>query len=199
MGDRKPRQMSKGKAARPGGEGGMPDALANLIGYHLRVAQEASFHAIRQAAGKSSDLKPGWYTILMLLSDNPGLKPTELSRLCGRDRSTLSSTLKALSARGLILRRRTPGDQRSYGVRLTAAGESMLKQLRIISRIHDARLDALVGKDKLLLIALLRRIVDGLAQPHRLSLSAGREGISPAARVGASRAKVAGRSMETRR
>ncbi|MGO9357609.1 MAG: MarR family winged helix-turn-helix transcriptional regulator [Xanthobacteraceae bacterium] len=145
----------------------MPAALASLIGYHLRLAQEASFQAIRQGAGKS-DLKPGWYTILTILSDNPGLTPTELSRLCGRDRSTLSSTLKGLSARGFIARRHTPGDQRSYSVRLTAAGEAMLKKLRVIARAHDARLDAIVGKDKEFLIMLLRRIAEALGQPDTL-------------------------------
>lgn len=150
----------------------MPAAFADLIGYHLRLAQEASFQAIRQGAGKA-DLKPGWYTILTILSDNPGLTPTELSRLCGRDRSTLSSTLKGLSARGFITRRHTPGDQRSYSVRLTAAGETMLKKLRVIARAHDARLDAIVGTDKPALIALLRRIAATLGQadvlPRRTS------------------------------
>jgi len=149
---------------RGGGEVAIPEAFADLIAYHLRLAQEASFQAIRQGAGKS-DVKPGWYTILTILSDNPGLTPTELSRLCGRDRSTLSSTLKGLSARGFIARRHTPEDQRSYSVRLTAAGEAMLRKLRVIARTHDARLDAIVGKDKPMLIAALRRIAEALGQP----------------------------------
>lgn len=143
----------------------IPEPFADLLGYHLRLAQEASFQAIRQAAGRS-ELKPGWYTILTILSDNPGLTPTELSRLCGRDRSTLTSTLKGLSARGFIARRHTPEDQRSYSVRLTAAGEAMLKKLRVIAKAHDARLDAIVGKDKPLLIALLRRVAEGLGLPE---------------------------------
>jgi len=144
-----------------GEEAYVPPALANLIGYYLRIAQEASFQAIRQAAGKA-DLKPGWYTILTILSDNPGLTPTELSKLCGRDRSTLTSTLNGLDARGLIARRRKAGDQRSYGVKLTAAGEAMLRKLQVIAHAHDEKLDAIAGKDKPLLMTLLRRIVDEL-------------------------------------
>lgn len=146
-----------------GGDSGIPAALSNLIGYHLRIAQEASFQAIRLGAGRSN-LKPGWYTILTILSENPGLTPTGLSKLCGRDRSTLTSTLKGLSARGFIASRRNSGDQRSYSVRLTAAGEAMLKKLQVIAKAHDARLDAIVGKDKPLLMTLLRRIVEGLGQ-----------------------------------
>jgi DNA-binding MarR family transcriptional regulator len=151
-------------------EAKVPPAFADLVGYYLRIAQEASFQAIRQAAGKA-DFKPGWYTILTTLSEHPGLTPTELSNLCGRDRSTLTSTLNGLDARGLIARRRKPGDQRSYGVKLTAAGKTMLKRLQVIARAHDARLDAIVGKDKPVLMLLLRRIVETLgqaeAQPQR--------------------------------
>lgn len=164
MAERKRRRSSSIGAAADSGGSTVPEAFASLIAYHLRLAQEASFQAIRQGAGKS-DLKPGWYTILTVLSDNPGLTPTELSRLCGRDRSTLTSTLKGLSARGFISRRHTPEDQRSYSVHLTPAGEAMLRKLRVIARAHDARLDAIVGKDKSLLIAMLRRIAETLARP----------------------------------
>ena len=159
-----PKPVPRGKSAGGDGDTVMPAAFANLIAYHLRLAQEASFQAIRRAAGKS-DVKPGWYTILSILSDNPGLTPTDLSRLCGRDRSTLTSTLKGLSDRGFISRRHTPEDQRSYSVRLTSAGEAMLRKLRAIAKVHDARLDAIVGKDKPILIALLRRISETLGQP----------------------------------
>ncbi|MGG6495301.1 UNVERIFIED_CONTAM: hypothetical protein NY603_20485, partial [Bacteroidetes bacterium 56_B9] len=86
MADHTRKGTSAGRA-QASGEVSIPEAFADLLGYHLRLAQEASFQAIRQAAGRS-ELKPGWYTILTILSDNPGLTPTELSRFCGRDRST---------------------------------------------------------------------------------------------------------------
>jgi DNA-binding MarR family transcriptional regulator len=146
-----------------GDEPPVPAAFADVIGYHLRIAQEASFQAIRQGA-EGSELKPGWYTVLTILQDNPGATPSELSRHCGRDRSTLTATLKDLSTRGLISRRRKRLDQRSYTVRLTAKGEEMLERLRLHSQQHDARLDAIVGvQNKPLLLAMLRQIVAGLS------------------------------------
>ena len=144
-------------------EPAVPAAFRDVIGYHLRIAQEASFQAIRQGAG-GTDIKPGWYTILTILDDSPGLTPSELSRCCGRDRSTLTGTLKDLAARGLISRRRKASDQRSYAVRLTAKGTEMLAGLRAHSQRHDARLDALVGADKPMLLATLRRIASGLKE-----------------------------------
>lgn len=190
MAERIRKGMSVSRSEGVPGESFVPEAFADVIGYHLRLAQDASFQAIRQRAGKS-DLKPGWYAILTILSNNPGLTPTELSRLCGRDRSTLSSTLKALSARGFIARRHTPADQRSYSVRLTAAGEAMLKKLRVIARIHDARLDAIVGKDKPVLIAVLRRIAEALGQPVTLTRRQSRPAAPARARRRSARARAA--------
>ena len=135
-------------------------AFTEVPRYLLHTAQDASFQAIRQAAG--TELKPGWYTILTILAETGGLTPSELSRRCGRDRSTLTATLKALSGRGLIDRQRNPDDQRSYRVILTEAGSAMQARLHDVARDHDQRLDEIVGADKAVVLAALRRIVLGL-------------------------------------
>ncbi|MDX3805647.1 MarR family winged helix-turn-helix transcriptional regulator [Bosea thiooxidans] len=143
----------------------IPDSFRDLVGYYLRIAQEASFQAISKGTS-AEDLKPGWYTLLTIIAENPGLPPSDISRLVGRDRSTLTSTMKLLNARGLISRRRNRADQRSYGVRLTVEGEAMLEKLRRIARAHDARLDAIVGADKAHFIAILRRIAEELGDEN---------------------------------
>lgn len=146
-------------------DGLVPAVFHDLIGYHLRVAQEASFHAFAKATGKA-DLRPGWYALLTALAERENMTPSELSRICGRDRSTLTSSLKALAARGLIERRWNPDDQRSYGVRLTEKGRKMQEQLRAIADAHDRRLDGIVCKEKALLIAVLIRIAAKLGAQY---------------------------------
>lgn len=136
----------------------IPEAFRDVIGYHLRVAQEVSFQSF-SAMLEKTDLKPGWYSILTILSEYEELTPSELSKVCGRDRSTLTSTLKGLSIRGLIERRQNPDDQRSYSVSLTKAGREMHSRLHAFAQEHDRRLDEIVGKDKDLLVAILARIV----------------------------------------
>jgi DNA-binding MarR family transcriptional regulator len=136
----------------------IPEAFRDVIGYHLRVAQEVSFQAF-SAMLEKTDLKPGWYSILTILSEYEELTPSELSKVCGRDRSTLTSTLKGLSIRGLIERRQNPDDQRSYSVSLTKAGREMHSRLHAFAQEHDRRLDEIVGKDKDFLVAILARIV----------------------------------------
>lgn len=141
----------------------IPTAFRDVVGYHLRVAQEVSFQAF-SAMLEKSDLKPGWYSILTILSEYDELTPSDLSRVCGRDRSTLTSTLKGLAIRGLIERRQNPNDQRSYSVSLTDEGRKMHQRLHAVAQEHDRRLDAIVGKDKEALIAILARIVGALGK-----------------------------------
>ena len=141
----------------------IPAPFRDVIGYYLRVAQEASFQAF-SARLEKTDLKPGWYAILAILSEYDGLTPSELSRVCGRDRSTLTSTLKGLSIRGLIERRQNPDDQRSYSVQLTEDGRKMHAQLNAIAQEHDRSLDAIVGDDKEALLSILARIVNAIGK-----------------------------------
>ncbi|WP_051904115.1 MarR family winged helix-turn-helix transcriptional regulator [Neorhizobium vignae] len=160
-----PSTQQDGYTACADGEMPVPAMFRNLIGYHLRVAQETSFQAFARAAGKA-DLKPGWYSLLTVLAERNSMTPSELSRICGRDRSTLTSSLKALSHRGLIERRPNPDDQRSYSVRLTENGRRMQKQLHAIAVVYDRRLDEIAGKDKAVLIAVLGRIAATFGMPQ---------------------------------
>jgi DNA-binding MarR family transcriptional regulator len=140
----------------------LPDQLDGLVGYHLRLAQEASFASFTQRVG-DPDLKPGRYSILTILANNPGLTPTALSRACGRDKSTLTAALKDLEKRGLVARESMPGDQRSVRISLTSAGSALLARLRSHAEAHDQALDRIVGaENKAAFIAILNRITNVL-------------------------------------
>ena len=58
----------------------VPPALTDAVGYALRLAQEASFAAYLHRVG-NANLKPGRYSILMLIAENPGVTPTALAQL----------------------------------------------------------------------------------------------------------------------
>jgi DNA-binding MarR family transcriptional regulator len=131
--------------------------LENYIGFHLRLAQNASFKAFKRHTGES-DLRPGWFAILSLIGGNPGITPLALSRASGRDKSTITPVLRDLTRVHLIARKPVPGDRRSYALFLTPAGEEKLASLSKHAASHDAELDAIVGERKGELLALLRRI-----------------------------------------
>ena len=133
---------------------GKPDGY---IGFHLRLAQNASFKTFKKKTGED-DLRPGWFAVLSLIHDNPGITPMALSRASGRDKSTLTPVLRDLGKGHLIARQPTANDRRSYSLFLTPAGQAKLAKLAGHAADHDKVLDEIVGDNKADLIALLRRI-----------------------------------------
>jgi DNA-binding MarR family transcriptional regulator len=150
------------KAEEPAGETVRLGPLSDLVGFHLRVAQEASFRAFAARVG-DPNLKPRRFAILTLIRENPGLTQTALGRASGRDKSTLTPALDDLVKRGLVRRERMVGDRRSYTLHLTEVGEALLAELTARAAEHDAELDRIVGADeKAAFIRTLRRIAMAL-------------------------------------
>ena len=111
------------------GQGGIRlGPLEDYIAFHLRLAQGASFRAFQRLAGVPG-LRPGWFAVLLLIRENPGITPMALSRGSGRDKSTITPMLRELEREGLVSREAVPGDRRSYALRLTAEGELRLAYL----------------------------------------------------------------------
>lgn len=135
--------------------------LDDYIGFHLRLAQNASFKAFKRHTGEN-DLRPGWFAVLAIIRHNPGITPMVLSRASGRDKSTITPVLRDLLREHLIDRTANPNDRRSYGLTLTAAGEEKLRHLSACAAEHDRELDEIVGEHKQDLLRLLRRIVSVL-------------------------------------
>lgn len=136
--------------------------LDGYLGFHLRLAQEASFQAFARRTGEA-DLRPGRFAILVLIDANPGISQTELGAAAGRDKSTLTPALVDLERRGLVRRERAAHDRRSYALTLTDAGQEVLRTLSRHAAAHDRQLDSLVGEEnKQAFMAILRRIIAGL-------------------------------------
>jgi DNA-binding MarR family transcriptional regulator len=131
--------------------------LDTYIGFHLRLAQAASFRHFKRHTGIPG-LRPGWFAVLSLINDNPGITPLALSRASGRDKSTITPVLRDLARERLISRKEIPTDRRSYALRLTDKGAQALAHLSACAAAHDRELDAIAGDKKPALLELLRRI-----------------------------------------
>ncbi|QDZ00551.1 MarR family transcriptional regulator [Nitratireductor mangrovi] len=136
--------------------------LSGYIGYHLRLAQNASFRAFQSKSGRD-DLRPGWFAVLSLIGDNPGIAPMALSRAAGRDKSTLTPILRDLAKHGYVVSSPRPGDRRSYGLSLTELGRERFTELAAHAKAHDRVLDEIAGDQKDDLIRILKRIAEELA------------------------------------
>lgn len=148
-------------AAKPAAEAAAVELgdLDSYIGFHLRVAQDASFRAFARLNGQHG-VKPGRFTALMVIGRNPGISQAALGQAIARDKSSITPLIQDLQRLGLIERRSSVGDRRRLELCLTVAGETYLKRLRRFARRHDAKLDAIVGEKKGELLDLLKKIVN---------------------------------------
>jgi DNA-binding MarR family transcriptional regulator len=132
--------------------------LADWLGFHLRLAQIASYQAFANEA-QEVDLSPGRFALLLLIGHNPGISQTTLSRAHGSDKSTLTPALNDLKRRALITRGRLKSDRRSYQLALTPAGRQLLARLTVCATRHDQNLDRIIGpRDRGRFLSMLRKL-----------------------------------------
>jgi DNA-binding MarR family transcriptional regulator len=135
--------------------------LDSFIGFHLRLAQDASFRGFARHTGQKN-MQPGRFAALVVLHNNPGITLGALGRAIARDKSTVTPLIQDLKRRGFIDRKPSETDRRRVHLTLTKAGETVLKDLMKHAKAHDRMLDELVGGKKDEFIALLRKISDAL-------------------------------------
>ena len=131
--------------------GGLP----GLLGYRLRVAQQAVFRDFARSVGEVS---PGRVGILFLVDANPGVTQSRLARAVHLDRSTMVGVVHALEGRGLVERRRGE-DRRTNGLWLTRGGRALVERLKRRIELHERRsATRLTGAERAQLIALLEKL-----------------------------------------
>lgn len=132
-------------------------ALPQLLGYRLRLAQQAVF---RDFAVSVHGLSPGRIGLLIYVDANPGVTQSRLAEAVRRDRSTMVGVLDELEARALIERRRG-ADRRTNGLWLTRAGRKLLARAVRSIAAHERRIAArLSAAERRQLLALLGRIAE---------------------------------------
>lgn len=132
-----------------------PGVLPGLLGYRLRLAQQAVFRDFARAIPEAT---PGRVGILFLIEANPGVTQSRLARAVGLDRSTMVGVLHALEARGLVERRRGE-DRRTNGLWLTGGGRELVAGLKGRIRVHERRVAArLTPAERAQLLALLEKL-----------------------------------------
>jgi DNA-binding MarR family transcriptional regulator len=160
---RAPRQPARGAASTRGRNAADVDvgALSAHLGYLLRRAQVWTFQDfIRTFA--PLDIRPAQYSVMQVISANPGISQTLLADALGIERARLVRLLDALEGRGLTRRSRATVDRRAHQLRLTAKGSALLKRLSALAREHEARLGRKVGpRNRDMLLRLLSAFARG--------------------------------------
>jgi len=129
--------------------------LPALLGYRLRLAQQAVF---RDFAASVGSLSPGRVGLLLLVDANPGVTQSRLAEAVRLDRSTLVGVLDSLEERGLVERRRG-ADRRTNGLWLTRAGRAAAVRLSRRIEMHERRVAArLSAAERAQLLELLAKL-----------------------------------------
>lgn len=134
-------------------------ALAVIVGYRLRLAQLTIF---RDFINDFADmgLRPVDYSVLRLIETNSGVRQGDVASALGIKRANMVSLVHMLEDRGLVERRRVPGDGRAHALHLTAAGKRFVGRMQRRWRALEDRVVARLGGegDRDTLIALLDRL-----------------------------------------
>jgi DNA-binding MarR family transcriptional regulator len=112
------------------------------------------------------DLTTTQYTVLVATAEKDGLSQQEIIDFTGIDRSTVSQVVQLLIRKGLVKRRRTRTDARTYAVSLTEYGCDVLKTSeQIVGRVEEAWCRRFRDRAKAF-IANLRAIVGAFESPR---------------------------------
>ncbi|MEW1907619.1 MarR family transcriptional regulator [Kitasatospora sp. NPDC085895] len=133
------------------------------LGHHIKRAEQELI-AAKHAALRPFKLNTPQYTVLLVLSEEPGLSGAALARRCLVTPQTMSSVLGTLEGRGLVERKPHPIHQHILEARLTRSGRTLLAKAdqaaMAVEQALDAEFDA---EERERLLALLGRATAALA------------------------------------
>ena len=139
--------------------------LPGLLGYALRRAQLAVVQDLQQHFAEAG-IRPGQFSVLVVLRNNPGLRATQVAAALGIKRTNFVPLLDALEARGLAERRRVAGDRRATALFLTEAGAGLVAGLEPLVQRHEAKFIARLGPEgRYQLLGLLHRLTEAAFDP----------------------------------
>ena len=132
--------------------------LSGYVGYALRRAQGVIFADFNHTLAELN-LRPGQFAVLMMIDQNPGTSQSSVSAALGIQKANFVATIADLEKRGLVRRRKSDTDGRTYSLGLTPRGRSVLQHAAELQSLHEARVIAQIGKEgRLQLLGLLDRL-----------------------------------------
>jgi DNA-binding MarR family transcriptional regulator len=132
--------------------------LEHQVGYWLRRAYQRHM-AIFAGVMSDLDLTSMQFAALVKLHELKAVSQTELGRLTGMDRATISGVVARLKRRNLVLYKPDPLDKRSRIIALTPAGETLLTEaMQRIGRVTEQTLEPIDATDRESLRAILQKM-----------------------------------------
>jgi DNA-binding MarR family transcriptional regulator len=132
--------------------------LEHQVGYWLRRAYQRHM-AIFAGIMSDLDLTSMQFAALVKLHELKAVSQTELGRLTGMDRATISGVVARLKRRSLVLYTPDPLDKRSRIIALTPAGDALLHEaMQRIGRVTEQTLEPIGATDRDSLRSILQKM-----------------------------------------
>ena len=132
--------------------------LESLVGYNARRATLVIVDAFLRNMAVYG-LKPVEFSVLSLISHNPGITSRQLCSTLNIQPPNLVGMINQLQRRELITRRPHPHDGRAMGLHLTPAGRKLVKQAELTaSELEETATARLSAAERKTLMHLLRKI-----------------------------------------
>jgi DNA-binding MarR family transcriptional regulator len=132
--------------------------LSGYVGYALRRAQLWSVAAYWDAM-KEVDLRPSHFAVLILVNENPGIRPTEVCAALGLQKANFVPLLNELEGRSLVVRQGVP-DRRSAALHLTPEGKALHERaLKLHENLENLVVQRLGAEGCEQLLALLTKLM----------------------------------------
>ena len=142
----------------------MHDSLGRSAVHLLHRAGQCAEELFQAEIG-DVDLTARQLAVLNTVAENEGLSQTGIVERTGIDRSTLADIVRRLSKKGLLQRRRTKDDARTYAVKLTGEGEKLLRRVGPLAKKVDQRILQTMGGGRDEFLDRLQEIIAKLRPP----------------------------------
>lgn len=132
----------------------------HVIGFPLKLAWVSAYNLLASEFGDSG-VTPQRFSVLELISCNPGSTQTELGNALRLSRPATSLIIDFWQDRDCVERRPSPRDRRSFGIYLTETGKGVHKELQAGVNRAEAKLSSRLSEDEIpQLLALLAKLRD---------------------------------------
>lgn len=118
--------------------------LNEHLGYFLRRLEVEVFKDIIRTLSVF-DVRPAQYSVLVLISSNPGRSQAEIGEALNIERAGLAKMLNELERRGWVQRLAAVNDGRSHSLFLTREGKKTFDRLKSLASGHETRIARFVG------------------------------------------------------
>ena len=132
--------------------------MESLLGYNAR---RASLVIIDEFLKRMAvyDLRPVDFSVLSLITHNPGITSRQLCTVLGILPPNLVGMVNKFEDRKLIVRKPHPSDGRAMGLHLTAAGKKLMRDAeRTAAALENDAASGLTADEKETLIRLLQKV-----------------------------------------